>query len=132
MNNKLSNKKKLKEFGILIGFCFPLFIGWLIPFFTGHSFRFWTLLIGLVSLLLSVLNPNLLFYPYKLWMALGNILSWINSRLILGIVFFAILQPIALIMKIFGYDPLRKKQRNNKKTFREVKKDNKIDLTRIF
>ena len=46
--------------------------------------------------------------------ALGNILSWINSRLILGIV-FAILQPIALIMKIFGYDPLRKKQRNNKK-----------------
>ena len=65
-------------------------------------------------------------------MALVNIISWLNSRLILGIFFFAILLPIALIMKMFGYDPLRKKQQNNNKTYREENKDNKIDLTKIF
>ena len=132
MKDKLLNKKKLKEFGILIGFCFPLFIGWLIPFLTGHTFKFWTLLLGLVALIFSIINPYLLYYPYKFWMALGNILSWLNSRLILGIVFFIILQPIALIMKILGYDPLRKKQQNNKKSYREDNKAHKIDLTRIF
>tara|TARA_Y100000589_G_C27066467_1_gene593526 strand:- start:372 stop:770 length:399 start_codon:yes stop_codon:yes gene_type:complete len=132
MKNNFFIRKKLKEFGILICFCFPLFIGWLIPFLTGHTFKFWTLLIGLVSLILSIVNPYLLYYPYKLWMALGNILSWLNSRLILGMVFFAILLPIALIMKMFGYDPLRKKQQNNNKTYREENKDNKIDLTKIF
>ena len=65
-------------------------------------------------------------------MVLGHILGWINSRILLGLVFILILIPIALIMKVLGYDPLRQ---NFKKKFlisyRELK-SNKVDLTRIF
>ena len=64
-------------------------------------------------------------------MSLGNILGLINSRLILGIVFFLILQPIALFMRIIGYDPLRKK-RLLKKSYRENKKVHKIDLMEVI
>ena len=64
-------------------------------------------------------------------MQLGNILGWINSRIILGFIFIFILQPIALIMRIFGYDPLRKRHANTN-SYKEKREEFKIDLKRIF
>ena len=86
---------------------------------------------GLIFCLFGILKPEFLFYPYKAWMKLGNILGWINSKLILGIIFIFVLEPISLIMKITGYDPLRLKK-SNKISFREDKSNHKIDLNRIF
>ena len=130
MKEKIS-KKRLKEFGLLIGFIFPILIGWLIPIFLGHSFRIWTLFIGITCLTFAIISPQLLFYPYKGWMALGHILGWLNSRIILGLVFIFVLQPIAYTMRLFGYDPLRKK-RKGKKTYKEKRETLNIDFTRIF
>ena len=124
-------KKHLREFGLLIGFGFPILIGWLIPFFLGHGFRMWTFWIGVPGFILGIVAPNLLFYPYKAWIRIGHVLGWINSKIILGLVFIFILLPIALIMKIFGYDPLSKKK-NHGTTYKEIIKKNSIDLTRIF
>ena len=124
-------KEKLREFGFLLGFGFPIFIGWLLPSILGHGLRIWTLWIGVPSFFLGLMTPNLLFYPYKAWMALGHILGWINSRIILGLVFIFVLQPIAFIMRLFSYDPLRKKK-GNQKSYRETIKEKSINLTRIF
>ena len=128
---KSISKKQLREFGFLIGFGFPIFIGWILPSIWGHLFKMWTLWVGIPSLLIGVLQPRLLFYPYKGWMILGHALGWINSRIILGLVFLIVLQPIAIIMKLIGYDPLRKKKRDQQ-SYRENKKNYKIDLSRIF
>ena len=125
------SKKQLRQFGLLISFCFPILVGWIIPSLGGHLFKSWTLLIGIPFFVLALMNPLLLFYPYKVWMAIGNILGWVNSRIVLGLVFIIVLQPIALIMKIFGYDPLKVKSKN-KKSYRENKENYKIDLNRIF
>ena len=126
-----TSKKELREFGILIGFGIPFFIGWLIPKALGHGFREWTLWIGLSALILALIGPKLLKYPYKWWMALGHVLGWFNSHIILGIVFIIVLQPIALIMRLAGHDPLRKPQKEVK-SYRENKQGNKIYLNRIF
>ena len=64
-------------------------------------------------------------------MFLGQILGWINIRLILGLVYIIVLQRIALFMRIFGYDPLRKNQNSNN-SYGEDKKGSKVDLTRNF
>ena len=125
------SEKQLREFGFLIGFGFPIIIGWLIPAITGHLFRLWTLWVGFPALILGILKPSLLSYPYKGWMALGLALGWINSKLILGLVYLIILQPIAIVMKIFGYDPLRLKK-GNERSYREVIKNKNFDFTRIF
>ena len=125
------SKKQLRDFGILIGFGFPLLIGWLLPAITGHVFRAWTIWVGVPGLILGLKLPLLLYYPYKLWMAIGHALGWINSHLILGLVFIFILQPIAYIMRIAGYDPL-KRRRKGEKTYRENRQAHKTDLTRIF
>ncbi len=124
-------KKQLREFGFLVGFGFPILIGWVLPAFTGHLFRTWTLFVGSPFLTLAIFKPLTLLYPYRAWMALGHSLGWINSRLILGLIFLLVLQPIALIMRFFGYDPLREK-RINKKSYREDKQGHITDLTRIF
>lgn len=123
--------RELREFGFLLGIGFPIFIGWLLPFLFGHEFRIWTLYIGFPSLFLGILKPRSLFYPFKLWMKLGLALGWVNSRIILGLVYILVVLPISFVMRTFGYDPLRIKQ-NNKKTYREYKHSNKIDLTKIF
>ena len=124
-------KKQLRDFGLLIGFAFPIFIGWLLPVLTGHQFRSWTLWIGVPAFLLSVVAPRFLHYPYKLWMTLGFILGWINSRIILALVYLLLLQPIAYIMRITGYDPLRRKLKLHG-SYKEIRQNKSFDLNRIF
>ena len=128
---EIISKKELREFGLLIGFGFPIMIGWLLPSLFGHQFRLWTLWIGVPGLLIGFTAPRLLHYPYKGWMLLGHVLGWINSHIILGVVFIFVLQPIAYIMRLTGYDPLKTKRKVGK-TYREVRKDKNIDLKRIF
>ncbi len=128
---EIISKKKLREFGLLIGFGFPLLIGWLIPALTGHGFREWTLWVGFLGLIIGLTSPRLLYYPYKGWMALGHTLGWINSHIILGLVFILVLLPISFVMRLIGYDPLRTKLKEEK-TYRENRKNHKTDLTRIF
>ena len=130
MKNHIS-EKILREFGLLIGFVFPILIGWILPGLGGHPFKLWTLWIGFPSLILAILKPGILLYPYRSWMKLGIILGWLNSRIILGLVFLIVLQPIALIMRLFGHDPLRTKK-TGEKSYREVKTNQKINLKKIF
>ena len=130
MQEYISNKM-LREFGFFVGVGFPLLVGIALPVFGGHTFRYWTLWVGLPLLFVAILKPSLLFYPYKLWMKLGHLLGWVNSKLILGLVFIFVVQPIAIIMKSFGYDPLKKKKTNNT-TYREIRPNFKIDLRKIF
>ena len=133
MNQKeIITKKTLQEFGVIFGLGLPLIIGWLIPFLFGHSPRAWTLFFGIPTLILSIICPRALQLPYKIWIKIGIILGWINSKIILGIVFFVILIPISLIMKTFKYDPLKKNLLKNQISYREITKNNKIDLTKIF
>ena len=130
MREKISTKQ-LCEFGIFIGFAFPVIVGWLLPLLFGHEFKVWTLWIGVPGLILGLTSPRLLYYPYKIWMKLGHALGWVNNRIILGLIFIFLVQPIAYIMRLTGYDPLRRR-RKEKKTYREIRKDHQIDLTRIF
>ena len=129
--NEMTSKKQLREFGLLIGFGFPLLIGWLIPALSSHGLRVWTLWVGFLGLLIGMTSPILLYYPYKFWMKLGLTLGWVNSRIILGLFYIIVLLPIAFVMLLIGYDPLRTKQ-NREKTYREKRKDHKTDLTHIF
>ena len=126
------SKKQLRQFGIIVGLAIPAILGWFVPFIWGHSFRAWTFWIGMPLLILGLINPYLLFYPYKVWIGIGHILGWINSRIILGLIFILVLQPIAFTMRLFGYDPLKQNPKGKTTdSYRELKR-NKVDLTRIF
>jgi hypothetical protein len=126
------SKKQLNEFGYLIGFGFPILIGWLLPAIFGHGFRAWTLWVGIPGLILGIIAPGLLRQPYRFWMALGHALGWVNSHVILGLVFIFVLQPIAYLMRLFGHDPLRRKKHLGNQSYREERKSLQVDFNRIF
>ena len=100
------SKKQLREFGLLIGFLFPLLIGFLLPKLSGHVFRLWTLWIGIPGFIIGLTAPRLLYYPYKIWMALGVALGWVNSHFILGLVFFA--SRASVVVTFFYLFPTRR------------------------
>jgi len=125
-------KKQLKDFGYLIGFGFPILLGWLIPTLFGHGFRAWTLWLGIPALILGFVAPALLRKPYRAWMALGHALGWVNSHVILGLVFIIVLQPIAYVMRLFGHDPLRRKRPHGSNSYRQERNSMSVDFTRIF
>ena len=127
----MNEQKKYREFGLFVGVLFPFLIGWLIPILFGHSFRNWTLFIGIPLFLMGIFKPRLLKYPYFGWISIGNFLGFINSHIILGGIFFLILLPISFFMKLIGYDPLKKKS-NSLQSYRELRDNDKIDLNKIF
>lgn len=124
--------RQLREFGLLIGIVFPLLLGWLLPALHGHPFREWTLWIGLPALALGIAWPRGLAWPYRGWMALGHGLGWINSHLILGAVYVLVLQPLALLMRSLGHDPLRRRRNSTAGSYREERANPEVNLRRIF
>lgn len=104
-NGDSLNRGKLRSFGLLVGLIFSL-LG-IVPVITkGRSVRLWALALSAALIISSLLSPRLLVRPYGAWMALGRVLNWINTRIILGIIFYAIITPMAVVMRMFGYDPL--------------------------
>ena len=128
---KLPSNKKLREFGFLVGIGIPLITGFIIPMLLGHNYKTWIIFIFLPFIILGILKPSKLFYPYQGWMFFGQMLGWINSHIILGLVFFIVLLPISFFMNLFGYDPLKRKKIQTY-SYREKRINGKIDLTRIF
>ena len=124
-------KKKLRDFGLILGLGIPFFIGIVIPFITGHSFRISTVLVGLIFLFFGIFCPKYLRYIYVLWIKIGNILGFINTHIILGLIFIVILQPIAFLARLLCYDPLRKKFKKIS-SYAEIKTNQQIDFTKIF
>ena len=124
-------KIQLRKFGFVFGLGVPIIVGLFFPLIYGISFKYWTLWLGITTILIGIFKPILLKYPYKLWMVIGLALGKINSPIILGLVFLLVLQPIAIVMKIFGYDPLKLKI-SKLNSYRENNKDHTIDLNKIF
>lgn len=131
MSNPSFSKQQLREFGVLLGVVFPVVFGWIIPALKAHPAPLWPFVIGIPCLVLGLLAPRALALPYQGWMRLGHALGWVNGHLILGAVFLLVLQPIAAVMRLTGYDPLRKK-RSGLASYREQPKAKFTDLTRIF
>ena len=126
------NRKQLRQFGLLLGCLMPLFFCVLLPALHHHSAPLWPIAIGISLILLGLLAPQRLTLAYRGWMALGRILGFINSHLILGVVFIVVLQPIALIMRCLGHDPLRRRWDKSSDSYREVVQGRRTNLNQPF
>jgi len=114
------SRKQLREFGLHIGFGFPILIGWLIPAIAGHGFREWTLGVGITSMLVGLLKPRLLCIPYLLYKEIWNTFYSPSMTILLSITYLFLIIPISLIIKLLGYDPLKRKL-NDTNSYREPK-----------
>jgi saxitoxin biosynthesis operon SxtJ-like protein len=101
-------KRNLRSFGLLTGAIWAV-IGVLPWVFRGAPLRTWALVLGGLLAGFAVVWPAALHYPYRGWMALGHALGWINSRILLSLVFYLVVTPMGFVMRLFGRDPMNRK-----------------------
>ena len=101
-----------RSFGIVFFVVFLLIA--LYPLTHGGEIRIWSLIISLIFLILGLLNSKILAPLNKIWFKFGILLGKIVSPLIMGIIFFLVVTPIGLIMRLLGKDVLNLKYNKNK------------------
>lgn len=94
----------------------------------------YTAFISSASFILAFISPNILKPVYIFWMRLAFVLGWINTRIILFIIFYLIFTPIGIVLRIFGIDLLdRKIERDKESYWKKIeKKDMHSDYQRQF
>ncbi len=103
-----------RSFGIVFFVVFLLIA--LHPLTNSEGIKIWSLLISLIFLILGLLNSKILTPLNKLWSKFGIFLGKIISPIIMGIIFFFVVTPTGLIMRILGKDILNLKY-NKKKSY---------------
>jgi len=101
-----------KSFGIVFFIVFLLISTY--PLINDESVRIWSLVVSLIFLILGIINSNILSPLNKLWFKFGIFLGKIISPIIMGIIFFLVVTPIGLIMRLIGKDVLNLKYSNHK------------------
>ena len=103
-----------KSFGIVFFLVFIIIS--LYPVLNGENIRVWSLIISIIFLVLGLINSKLLNPLNKIWFTFGLLLGKIVSPIVMGIIFFLVVTPIALFMKLLKKDMLNLKF-NKKNTY---------------
>ena len=102
MNVIKITKRNNMTFGILF-FIFFLIVG-LYPFKSGGVIRVWSIVLALVFLIITIIRPNLLTFLNRLWIKFGILLGKIISPIVMGLVFFFVVTPIGIFIRILKKD----------------------------
>ena len=118
-----------KSFGIVFFIVF-LIIG-IYPLINNGDIRIWSIILSLSFLFLGLINSKILTPLNKFWFKFGILLGKIISPLIMGLIFFLVVTPIGLLMRILRKDLLNLKYNNNK-TYWIEKSDTKSKMKNQF
>jgi len=111
MHKKSSNK----SFGILFFLVFFVFGLW--PLTKEMSPNIYLIIISVIFLILGLLNSKLLSPLNNLWIKFGEILGKVIAPIVMAVVYFLILTPISLLVRLFGKDLIEMKFNNNVKSY---------------
>ena len=101
-----------RSFGIVFFVVFLIVA--IYPLIKNGDLRLWPLIISIIFLILGLINSKLLTPLNKLWFKFGIFLGRLMSPIIMGIIFFFVVTPIGLVLKIIGKDILSLKKNNSK------------------
>lgn len=104
---KMSNKE-LRKFGLVTGGMLILFFDLLIPWIWGFTMPLWPVVAAAILASFALVLPAALGPVYRIWMRFAEALGWVNTRIILSLIFFLIFFPFGIIMRFFN-DPMRRK-----------------------
>ena len=118
-----------KNFGIVFFIVFLLIALW--PLLNNSEIRLWSLITSIIFLVLGLFNSKLLTPLNKVWFKFGILLGNFIAPIVMGIIFFFVVTPTGILMKLLGKD-LIKLKKNNNKTYWIEKKDMKSSMKNQF
>ena len=111
--------KGLRKFGLTTGviivILFTLFFPWV---FDMATMPLWPWVLAGLLWLPALIMPSVLRPVYTTWMKIGHAIGWVNTRIILGLLFYVMILPMGLIMRLFGKDPMARKTDKSASSYR--------------
>ena len=99
--------KELRRFGLIVGGIF-LIIGLWPVIFRGESPRIWAASLGGTLVGLGLVFPVSLKHVHRVWMKIGHVLGAINTKIILGIIYYGLITPMGMAMRLMGKDSMHR------------------------
>ena len=118
LKNKIPTNR---NFGLV--FCFVFFLIFLEPIIRDAQLRYWSLVISLIFMILGLINSKLLTSLNKIWYKFGLFLGKVVSPFVMGLIFFLVVTPTSLLLKLFNKDILNKNKKKTKSYW--IEKDEK-------
>jgi hypothetical protein len=103
------DRQELRKFGFVFATGLVLIFGLFFPWVLEKPSPYWPWIVAAVFAGSALILPQILKPVFIAWMKIGHVLGWINTRIILGVVFFIIFAPVALLMRLFGNDPMHRR-----------------------
>ena len=112
-----TTNQQLRSFGFTVGGIFALIAFWPL-IIRGDEPRWWAAGAAGCLLLPAAVLPRSLTWIYKGWMLLGHVLGWINTRIILGFIFYVLVTPTGIVRRWLGKDPMGRRLRPDLDSYR--------------
>jgi hypothetical protein len=140
MSNEINTaevtKSDLRKFGFIMGGMFALIFGLIFPWIgdkTKDTWPMWPFIVMAVFWVVALVAPQILRPVNDIWLKIGNVLGFINTRIILGLMFFVMIFPLGMLLKVFGKDSMNRKLDKDADTYRKITKQrNKEHLEKPF
>ena len=127
------DRKGLREFGLTTGVAVVAIFGLFFPWLLDLDWPVWPWVIAAPLWSLALIYPEWLRWIYRAWMRFGLLASRVMTPLVLGIVFFVMISPMALVRRLMGKDPMQRALDPNQKSYRiQSIKSPKVKLERPF
>ncbi len=120
MLDQAATRKELRQFGLLVGAVFAVIGLWPLVF-RGEPLRLWGIGLGGLLIVSGAILPHVLAPIHKGWMWVGHVLGWVNTRILLGIVFYGLVTPIGIVFRLMGKDTMRQSFAESGSTYRVIR-----------
>ena len=114
--------KELRDFGLIMAGMLCLMFGFVLPWIFSFSTPYWPFVLALLFVVVALLQPVLLGPVNSVWLKISIVLGWVNTRLVMGVMFFLLIAPIGIIMRLFGKDTLGNKLSEQETSYRIITK----------
>ena len=112
--------KELRTFGLMVGGIFSTIGLWPV-LLRGDPPRIWAISVGSALVGLGLALPSSLKHVHRLWMKIGHVLGYINTRILLGVIFYGMITPMGVIMRLFGKDSMHRALVPGADTYRVIR-----------
>ncbi|WP_045855544.1 SxtJ family membrane protein [Teredinibacter purpureus] len=93
---------ELRKFGVISAAFFVAIFALLLPWVFEHGMPQWPWIVAAVLIVWALVWPASLFIVYVPWMKIGGVLGYINTRILLGAVFYVLITPVGFVVRLFG------------------------------
>ncbi len=112
------DRRGLREFGLVTGGIVAVLFGLFFPWLLERPWPWWPWALAGVLVLWALIAPSTMNPVYRSWMRLGLVLGWVSSRIVLSVVFYILITPVGLVMRLFKRDPMKRKCNSSMNTYR--------------